>query len=213
METTYSLAEIRPEDVNLGKARTTPFRWSYSSEAFPIDFYWDIVENLPSDEAYTDRTYAHRMLADVSSLEGAFWKEFRERLLTFEFLERVIDQYPDVWRHKSWRPEFRLVRDKCGYAIKPHTDVRQKAITCLFYLPKDESLNDYGTRIYEAKDRAFFSDGDARYGFGMFNEVYAAPFLPNSVLSFARSGKSFHGVPEIGDCVRDTLLFNVDVPC
>lgn len=210
-ETIYSLADIRPRDVHLGMAMSEPFDWSYSERAFPPAFYAQLLENLPGDEAYTDKTYKDRLICDIEDLHTPFWESFCESMLTFEFMERVIAQYPRVWKKGPWKPSFRLVRDKVGYAISPHTDIRQKAITCLFYLPKDDSMRDYGTQIYVPKQQAFTSDGNTRFKASEFTKYLKSQFMPNSVFSFERSDVSFHGVEPIGDVVRDTLLYNVDI--
>lgn len=147
-----------------------------------------------------------------------------------------------------------LSRDGDGYAITPHTDAVAKAVSMLYYLPRDESRADVGTRVYRSNmdDRGFGmtwknwsgirppvevgakagrgggggGGGGRREGGGdgggvgggdrggkdgvtgddeesdgvrhkqavLFEEVEAAPFVPNAVFAFAPCRTSWHAV-------------------
>ena len=64
-------------------------------------------------------------------------------------------------------------------------------------MPSDESMKDLGTYLYQCIDPDFYCPGGPHYDFKNFQEVKRIDFLPNRLLSFVRTGKSFHGVPEI----------------
>ena len=89
----------------------------------------------------------------------------------------------------------------------------RKFLTFLFYLPKDESLKECGTSLYEPIDPSKFN---AKLSYSMedttkyFKEVKRVPFIPNSVLIFPRTNYSYHGVSSIniGSMERNLLLLN-----
>jgi hypothetical protein len=120
----------------------------------------------------------------------------------------ILDLFPGVPRN-DLSADIRLVRDRQGYAIKPHTDIKSKVISLLFYLPKDESNSDAGTTVMTPKQAGFTSDGTRRYEFADFNDVYTAPFSPNTMFGFPRSDVSFHGVHPTSMQQRDVLLLNI----
>jgi hypothetical protein len=112
----------------------------------------------------------------------------------------------------NYFPFIRFVRDTADYSIKVHTDIKKKAITLLFYLPHDLSTLNYGTSVYVPKDQGsvpFESDGTRRFEFELFEKVYTAPFMPNSVFGFKRANNSFHGVERQGSGIRNVLLYNL----
>jgi hypothetical protein len=84
-------------------------------------------------------------------------------------------------------------------------------LTFLFYTPKDASDIDLGTSIYECKDSSFICSGGKHYEFDEFTEVKKIPFIPNRLLCFVRTGKSFHGVDKIvkKDVDRKLIINNI----
>jgi hypothetical protein len=90
-----------------------------------------------------------------------------------------------------------IVSDRTNYSIGPHTDVTRRLITFLFYMPKDESLAELGTSIYEPVDPHFECDGNAHHSFENFCCRETVSFLPNRALIFVRNNRSFHGVEQI----------------
>jgi hypothetical protein len=186
-----------------------PFNHIYIQNVFPWDFFWQILKHLPPDEAYNDRSYADRMMCDVSQLGVPFWDELADWMLGEDFCRAV------AWKLEltapMMSPQIRLVRDKPGYQIKVHTDVKRKGITLLFYLPPNTSMAEYGTSIYVPKTPGFVSDGTRRFEFEAFTKAKTAPFLPNSVLGFRRCDNSFHGVEPMSIGLRNVLLYNINV--
>ncbi len=90
----------------------------------------------------------------------------------------------------------RLVRDLCGYKIRIHPDISQKAITVQFYLPPDDSQRHLGTSFYSRET-----------GKG-FTKVKQMSFLPNTGYAFAVGDNSWHGVDQVsgGDGIRNSLM-------
>ena len=110
-------------------------------------------------------------------------------------------------KNQDLREELLLIRDKEGYQIAPHTDIPDKVITSLFYLPQRE-LKGAGTNFYAPKKKGFTCSKGKHYEFNEFRKVKEVAFVPNRVLIFARTDTSFHGV-EPSKNVRDVLLYEI----
>jgi hypothetical protein len=76
-------------------------------------------------------------------------------------------------------PQPVLYADLDGYAIKPHTDTRRKALTMLIYMPDDDGRREFGTTIYKISPMSIF----AWKTYGLVKEK-RVPFLPNSGYAF-----------------------------
>ena len=82
-----------------------------------------------------------------------------------------------------------LVKDFSKYSLGVHTDAIHKLVSFLFYIPKDDSLKEIGTTIYEpinsktiydVSGHHFSRESSKKY----FKKVKTCPFIPNSVLIF-----------------------------
>ena len=169
-----------------------------------------------------------RYIADLAKLEedeeanqrGHLWRDLSSWLLGDAFRDLIIDKF-----HIGIAERFgegarlktdvdgRFVRDFHQYQIHPHTDKPTKLVSLLFYLPADDSLCRHGTVIYRPIDPNFRCDGTTRHSFELFRKVATMSFLPNTLLGFLRTDRSFHGVEEIKDerIERNVLLYNVYV--
>lgn len=187
-----------------------PFPHTYVSKVFPEDYYKEMLHNLPPDEAYPDRQFENRAMTRQTSLSGIgpFWHQLTEWMTKPAVMRILLDIF-NLDASGSVQYDLRLVRDSAGYAIKPHTDIKAKLLSFLFYLPADNLHPGTGTRVYIPKNEGFRSDGTSRYPFRDFTEVYAAPFVPNTCFAFPRSDVSFHGVPATDFGPRNVLLLNV----
>lgn len=188
------------------EVKRLPYLHAYITRAFPEYYYQEILENLPPDAKYTDRQFDNRMMVSVNDLD-AFWRRLGSWMLSREVIGTLLDVFEvNVNRIHA---EVRLVRDTQGYKIKPHTDIKSKLLSLLFYLAVDDAHAEEGTTIMIPKKEGFTSDGLTRYPFEDFDGVYTAPFMPNTVLGFPRSEVSFHGV--LGTTIprRDVLLLNM----
>ena len=194
----------RLNDVEVMEA---PFPYIYVTRAFPQNYYEAILANLPPDETYKDRTFENRMMVSVKDLNTPFWSELYDWMSSYDLIGTLLNLFKLDCRKLSL--DVRLVRDTAGYAIKPHTDIKAKLMSLLFYLPQDESSPESGTSIMLPKDKDFTSDGKMRYAFENFDTVTTAPFVPNTMLGFTRSDVSFHGVHPTSLPVRNVLLLNL----
>ncbi len=184
-----------------------PFPHIYLTRCFPQDYYDALLANLPHDGAYTDRTYDNRAMVSTRDLNTPFWKDLSEWMMSYELISTVLEAFGLNERNISL--DVRLVRDNAGYAIKPHTDVKRKLLSLLFYLPTDESSPDSGTSVMVPKEQGFTSDGSRRYEFEGFDVVRTMSFMPNTMLGFPRSDVSFHGVYPTTLQERNVLLLNL----
>ncbi len=105
-----------------------------------------------------------------------------------------------------------LVKDITKYKLGVHTDSPSKFLTFLFYIPKDNSLKDLGTALYEPKDKEFHKKNEIKghYDVQDFNLVKKVNFLPNTLFIFPRTNHSYHGVQTINieSAERNLLLLN-----
>jgi len=69
-------------------------------------------------------------------------------------------------------------------------------------LAPDDRARPLGTSIYRPKDPDFSCARRTNYPFEEFIKVGTAPYMPNSLLAFLRSDRSFHGVEPLS--VQDT---------
>lgn len=189
-------AEVNPD----------PYPHTYITRAFPKQYYDLMLEELPPDEVYRDHTFDNRMMVRTQEL-GPFWTDLTDWMLSNEVIQSVLG----IFKIKAYglKADVRLVRDSKGYKIKPHTDIKAKVLSLLFYLAPDEENPGGGTTVMVPKDKSFTSPGTARYPFEDFEDVYTAPFLPNTMLGFPRSDVSFHGVHPTSLERRDVLLLNL----
>lgn len=206
---------LRAEPSITAPVVADPFEYVFSRDVFEPGFYAEIIRNLPGDFHYTNRRYADRAIADVANvacgpITGPFWLEVLNYFMSQRWMEIVGTLFPSIWRSAVRKPVLRLIRDTEGYQIKPHTDIRAKAVSMLFYLPADDSMDECGTQILKPKS-SMTCDGSKRHEWDSFDTVFTAPFVPNSMLAFARSDVSFHGTLPIGRVVRNQMLFNVDI--
>ena len=208
---TQSVAEHFARRLLDAQVKREPYEHVYIENVFPLWYYDLLLAELPEDQSYTDRTFDNRAMTRQASLAklGPFWHDLTRWMLSRECLVPIMDLFSTLDHNRGGLGfDLRLVRDSRGYCIKPHTDIKAKAMSLLFYLPSDNERSEIGTRVYVPKEKGFTSDGTRRYEFAEFDSIYTAPFLPNSMFGFPRSDVSFHGVPPIEVTRRDVLLLN-----
>ena len=172
---------------------TVPFQWFYATSVFTDEFYLEMVKRLPRIENYQryGGPYKTRYLYKIKD-NDVFWSGVKKLMEDFYGVSLRIQ----------------LCRDLPGYSIGPHTDSTREPATMLFYLAKDQTMQDHGTSIYLPKTRNFTSDGTVHHNRSDFDLHYTAPYVPNSVFGFVRSDNSFHGV-EPTTAERDVLQVTV----
>lgn len=224
--------------VSQQEVETDPFPCMFINDVFPSDYYQQMLRHFPgnnqvyplsqlpnrvSKNAYQER---HATLLNCESLAGlnavdsAFWSAFTEALFSKPFVDAFLRKFAPYCTNRFAQVESKvgsvriksdalLVLDKTNYAIGPHTDLPQRLLSMLFYLPHDKSLIRYGTSFYKPKDRSFSCKTGIHHKFEPFDRIGSAPFIPNSVLIFARTNQSFHGVEPIKEeGVERRLLIN-----
>lgn len=194
-----------------------PYRYCYVRDVFPVAFYHEMLSALPPNEAYGEEEYKSRRILDPQGLP--FWSDLCGWMGAEPYLSKLVRKFGMVRQERFGDQELqikyniRLVRDEPTYWLKPHTDIPEKFLSFLFYLPRDDRLRGFGTTIYRHKDPDFVStDGHWNGAVANFEPVWTAPFMPNTCFAFARTDKSFHGVMQ-SDCGhrRDALLLNIFV--
>ena len=201
-----NVAEHFISRLESAEIKDSPYKHTYITRAFPQDYYESMLKFLPPDESYTDRTFDNRAMVRAYDL-GGFWQGLSIWMTKQNVLRAVLDLFE--LKPSTIKIDVRLVRDSRGYKIKPHTDIKSKLLSLLFYLAPDETQPGGGTTVMVPKDRSFTSDGLSRYPFEDFENVYTAPFLPNTMFGFPRSPVSFHGVEPTTVEKRDVLLLNL----
>jgi hypothetical protein len=184
----------------LGKRYEYPYRLLYDRKVWPN--YDEILDNLPHASLYVHNPASRhcgpgrssfslvaRQLERLQPRQRAIWEAVRDQLHAPALAEHLATKL--VVRRRPLVPFATLCRDTKGHFIDVHPDWDRKIITVQFYLPRDESLRDTGTDIYDESKRW----------------VRRLEFLPNTAYCFARSETSYHGLREIkNDIVRDSLM-------
>lgn len=153
--------------------------------------YPELVEKLPEEQRRHWLPVAEALCSP--ELELAFKRKFRSALEErFGKSAEQIGLYPIPI----------LLRDQPGYRIGIHSDVKKKAITVQFYLPKDGAQRNIGTIFHESNSGA----GAER--------TTQMPFMPSSGYAFPVSlTKSWHSAaattPEDGERVSMMVTYYV----
>lgn len=225
----HAVARLRTSEVVLD-----PYPHYILEDFFPCDYYQSLLRNLPDASAYqnlyaiTDLKLDHFRHRDQSELGEAwevalpetirsFWIDFNRWFLGAELAQAVLRTFAGPLSERlgdeaSWPDvsvEAQLIRHRAGYFLGPHSDLFSKLVVLLIYLARDESLVHLGTSLYRPKDSSFSCPDSKHYPFDDFVRVRTAPYRPNSVLAFARSDRSFHGVEPLSE--RDAASGNRDL--
>lgn len=200
-----SVAEYVADKLDAAQIIEEPYPHVYVKNIFPPFFYDMALASLPPDEVYKDRTFDNRAMAHAKDA-GPFWQGVSGWMVSNEICGRLIRL---LRLEGKFGADLRLIRDSAGYKIKPHTDIKSKAASCLFYLPENDEHPELGTSIYVPKEAGFESDGTRRYEYEAFEKIETAPFVRNCMFAFPRSNVSFHGVEPIEIGPRNQLLLNI----
>ena len=214
-----------------------PFPYLVVDDIFPADYYAEMIANFPTldslrpiaetgrvrEDMYKERLvvlFTDEEFARMTLAQQLFWRDFASWMYTDQFLNYFVYKFhnylePRIHRIVSTEGSLQvkgdalLVNDCTNYAIGPHTDSPQRLVTFLFYLPRDASMRELGTSVYEPRDPSFTCWGGPHYDYAQFNEVSTVEFLPNRLLAFPKTERSFHGVAPIKKAnVNRPLLIN-----
>lgn len=214
-----------------------PFPYLVVDDVFPADYYLEMLANFPKRDSLVsisetgrvrEDLYKERLVvlftddefARMTREQQRFWREFAAWMYTDQFLnyfiykfhrylEPRIDRIVAAEGALSIKGDALLVNDRTDYAIGPHTDNPHRLVTFLFYLPKDDSMRELGTSVYAPKDPDFTCWGGPHYDYEPFHRVDTVEFLPNRLMAFPKTERSFHGVEPIKrENVNRPLLIN-----
>lgn len=174
------------------------------SKNYPDQRYILIIKNFKNDyESLYKKVDNLKLRYNLIKLSNWFSEIVKPKLLKiFNILDdEKIDH------------ELAFCIDTKGYKLSPHTDVKEKIITCLMYLPDDSLLSKFGTNILIPKDKNTYNQlpkDNVRYKDNDFEIVKTTKFIENNTFSFKRSDCSFHSVSELTvEAERKFLLFTI----
>lgn len=213
------------------EVKTWPFPHFHVTDVFPAPVYQALIDQLPADDAYTPiREYgtvgldnsSERLILSLGEANPgvpAPWSQVGAWMLGSRFANAMLSKFrPFITRQwgealakKRLLKDARLVRDFTNYALPPHTDMPEKVLAFLFYLPRDATDAHLGTSAYVPNDPDFRCPGGPHHPREAFTRVTTAPYLPNSLFGFIRTDNAFHGVEPVTDAgvQRDLLLYNL----
>lgn len=214
-----------------------PFPYVVVDEVFPKDYYAQVLENFPAPQSlrplgetgrvsrnsYQERhvvLFTPEDFARMTSAQQRFWHDFAGWMYSDLFLQTFVTKFHQALEPRlsrilqqeealKARGDALLVNDQTNYAIGPHTDAPHRLVSFLFYMPRDASMRELGTSIYRPKDPSFTCWGGPHHPFEPFDLVRTVEFLPNRLLAFPKTERSFHGVEPISrEGVNRPLLIN-----
>ena len=211
---------------------TEPFEHFLLQRPFSENLYRTLLHHLPADDAYDwgkgQVATEHQRgcfylnpcyLRRLPPAKRSTWEQVRHWVLSGDFVSVLLNKYrQSISRRFSVEPrgsillgEVKLIRDKCGYALQPHTDRPNRVTTIMFYLPQNFELEDCGTAIYRPHNVGQRCSGFKRHSYDDFELLSKASFVPNSGLCFLKSDRSFHGVEPIerAGTRRDFATFSI----
>lgn len=165
---------------------------------FPTDFYTELIKNLPTIDEYALKSkYPGRKTLTLESLDRLdqekkqFWTKLTDWIKSPEFTQVLLEKFSI---NKNGHSDFFLHKDLENFEVSPHTDLRSKLITYLFYLPKDDSMSELGTNILVPKSEKNISFTTQHQDWENFDIVKSSKYVPNSFFCFAPNQNSFHAV-------------------
>ena len=206
---------------------TNPFPYLYVSDFFPDDFYSKLECIFPDKKYLTninDKSFKpldpkavpvhsrstltiFNREVGYTEIEGYPHKqqciEFREWVSNFLVLKLAAKLQLN---ESNWDDDTRFVLDQSGYEKRPHTDHPKKVFSVLIYMSESKC----GTTLLKPKQLGFSDDYGYDHRFDQFDEVFNAPFKPNTLIAFARTDTSFHCVRKLGqDEYRKAIHINI----
>lgn len=201
--------------LSSAKVEPDPFPHFVLEQVFPDDYYRELLCHLPDSAVYenlyevTDLKLDHFRHRDQRDMDHGwtdrlppghreFWDSFNQWFLSEELAQAVMQSFGwESWPELSVESQF--IRHRAGYFLGPHSDLYTKLVVLLFYLAPDRSAEHLGTSLYRPKQAGFNCRESKHYPFTDFIRVKTAPYRPNSLLAFARSDVSFHGLEPLSE--------------
>jgi hypothetical protein len=224
--------------IEAAEVQSEPFPHCVVDGIFPEDFYEEIVDRWPERDRFvpisetgraSGATYAKRLVIPFEERElerldpeqRTFWSQTVGSWLLHErFGRALLAKFHDALAERlareggAFRADALLVSDQTSYAIGPHTDTPKRLVSLLFYLPEDATFKRFGTSFYVPKDRRFRCAGGPHYDPRSFQLVRTVEFLPNRLVLFPKTDRSFHGVEpvDLPGIDRRLLIYNARNP-
>lgn len=202
-----------------------PFPHLVIDDIFPQDYYSKMQNLFPSIEnsisigetgrvskgSYKERRvtlFEKEYFDSFTTEQFNFWTSFSKWFYSDLFIKIVLEKFKpwcasrlnDI-NQKNDRiligNDALFVHDEQNYVLGPHTDAAHRLLTFLYYMPEEYSMRELGTYLYKSDNEEFICPGGPHYSFEGFQEVKKLEYLPNRLISFVRTGRSFHGVPKI----------------
>lgn len=200
-----------------------PFPHFIVDNIFPEKFYNQLLINkIPTDclenikdlkrvgAGYSDSRYAITMGSKMSILEKNiryFWQDFAVWMKLY--LKGMLLTKFGI-PNATVGNDVLYVRDYKNYKLGPHTDKKKKVLTCLIYLPSDNSSAHMGTSMYLPKNPEFTCEGGPHHKYENFDLYKTVTYEPNKMFCFLKTDKSFHGVePIVSDVERNLVIFDM----
>jgi hypothetical protein len=213
--------------IERAELRTKPFDHIYMEGVLDPATYDSLLTDMPETQFYHDlkhqdavrkdgtstrlRMYLYpELLKRLPKRQRQVWMPVAEALCSPEmelafkrkFRSALEERFGKKVEKIGLYPIPILLRDQPGYRIGIHSDVKKKAITVQFYLPKDESQRHIGTIFHESNT----GEGAER--------TTQMPFMPSSGYAFPVSlTKSWHSAaatkPEDGERVSMMVTYYV----
>lgn len=202
-------------------------------DLLPIELYqaalthWPVYRELPQKSKGRARlTLGQIGSADLPEDVRAFWSGFMgvmngviKPLLAEAFMPYIdrklawADESVKAWARENIRFFDHLyegLNEDWNFAIPPHVDQKYILASALYYLPRDDSQIDLGTRLYKPKSANTRTIDIEYLAPGLVEECVALPFAPNTLVAFLQSPTAFHGLPErYFNRVRRSYQFNL----
>jgi len=140
-----------------------------------------------------------------------FWADLAREWSRPEFIQTFLDLLKEhvVQYHGDKLDVYAdvaLTKSLSGYSLGPHTDLPDRVIGIVVYLPATSEWSTCGTSLFAADDGRHSDDG-FHFSFDGFKCVKTSPYLPNSAFGFVRTSASFHGVLPQADFERNCLHY------
>ena len=179
----------------------------------------------PSKKAYRERyvmLLEDRFFEKLTKSQQEFWVDIARTVMGPLVVHACYTKFESILRprvahlnpNQTLESEILVVSDRSDYKIGPHTDSPARFVSLLLYLSPGGQYRSYGTNLYQPKNPGMKIEETRHYGFEDFTRHSRVDYIPNRLLAFPRSDRSFHGVEPIAvpDCDRRLLIVNVRAP-
>jgi len=187
-----------------------PFSHFYVKNVISDAKYTELLSLVPSStESYQKAPYTGHRYQKI--LPSNMWRIIENTM--FHYITLCLKEYNMENETKYITISPTLLKDSKGYSFEPHTDTIDRKIIFMYYIPVDNSKSAYGTSMYEPKNKQFTYEDikGTTHPRENFNLIETAPYLPNTMLGFGISNKSFHGFELMDvDYIRNSIIVIVN---